>query len=278
MSTQALHSTPPTPRWQAVAREQFRAVGVAVRPEATLLAVLIATLSVLALVAIFRARQNPAHNPSLDLQPEILIPAIFLAFLAPLSIWKSEEPSRRSYHWSMPVDRSVHTLIKNTSGWVWFMIAMMAFILWGLLMALITGGDLGLQREQPIAAWAWIHPFVAATIAYLVGSTVVLASDHPWRWFAGIVLGFVVLPAFLQGAQLHELATALRSIWEGNLGLKTALTGTIEVPREMTLRNGQTLVRTVAQANQHAWLNASALWLGLATAGVLAAAYRHQER
>lgn len=271
MSTQALH---PTPRWQAIAREQFRAVGIAIRPEATLLSVLIATLSVLALMAIFRTHQNA----SLDFRPEMLFPAIFLSFLVPLSIWKSEEPSRRSYHWSMPVDRSVHTLAKSTSGWAWLMIAMLAFLLWGLLMALITGGDLGMRRGQPIAAWAWIHPFVAATIAYLVGSTVVLASDHPWRWFAGIVLGFVLLNGILQGAQLHEIAAALRNVWEGNLGLKTALTGTIEVPREMTLPNGRTISRSVSQASLPAWLNASALWLGLATAGVLAATYRHQER
>jgi hypothetical protein len=278
MSTQALHSTPPTPRWQAVAREQFRAVGVAVRPEATLLAVLIATLSVLALVAIFRARQNPAHNPNLDLSPEMLIPAIFLAFLAPLSIWKSEEPSRRSYHWSMPVDRSVHTLTKNTSGWVWFMIAMMAFILWGLLMALITGGDLGVERGQAIPAWRWIHPFVAATIAYLVGSTVVLASDHPWRWFAGIVLGFVLVTNILRAAGMPDLAMALQSVWEGNWGLEVALTGSTEVPTEVTRRDGTTMIRLIDRPDFHAWIRAALLWLGIGTAGVVAAAYRHQER
>ncbi|CAN5641932.1 hypothetical protein BH23GEM5_BH23GEM5_05120 [soil metagenome] len=275
MSTQALH---PTPRWQAVAREQFRAVGVAVRPEATLLTVLIATLSVLALVAIFRARQNPAHNPNLDLSPEMLIPAIFLAFLAPLSIWKSEEPSRRSYHWSMPVARSVHTLTKNTSGWVWFMIAMMAFILWGLLMALITGGDLGVERGQAIPAWRWIHPFVAATIAYLVGSTVVLASDHPWRWFAGIVLGFVLVTNILRAAGMPDLAMALQSVWEGNWGLEVALTGSTEVLTEVTRRDGTTMIRLIDRPDFHAWIRAALLWLGIGTAGVVAAAYRHQER
>jgi hypothetical protein len=225
-------------------------------------------------MAMFRRRQNV----SFDLTPEMLFPAIFLSILVPLSIWKSEEPSRRSYHWSMPVDRSVHTLAKSTSGWAWLMIAMLTFVLWGLLIALVTGGDLGLRRGQPIAAWVWIHPFVAATIAYLLATIVVLTSDHPWRWFAGIVLGFVLLNAVLQASQLDEIAAALGSVWEGNLGLKTALSGSTEVPREVTLQNGQTLVRTVSQANQQAWLKASALWLGLATAGVLAAAYRHQER
>ncbi len=275
MSTQSLH---PVPRWQAAAREQFRAVGVAIRPEATLLAVLIAVLSVVGLMAIFRARQNPAHNPSLDLSPEILIPAIFLAFLAPLSIWKSEEPSRRSYHWSMPVDRSVHTLTKNTSGWVWFMIAMMAFILWGLLMALITGGDLGLQREQAIPAWRWIHPFVAATIGYLLASAIVLASDHPWRWFAGIVLGFVLVTNILRAAGMPDLAMALQSVWEGNWGLEVALTGSTEVPTEVTRRDGTTMIRLIDRPDFHAWIRAALLWLGIGTAGVVAAAYRHQER
>jgi hypothetical protein len=275
MSTQSLH---PVPRWQAAAREQFRAVGVAIRPEATLLAVLIAVLSVVGLMAIFRARQNPAHNPSLDLSPEILIPAIFLAFLAPLSIWKSEEPSRRSYHWSMPVDRSVHTLTKNTSGWVWFMIAMMAFMLWGLLMALITGGDLGLQREQAISAWRWIHPFVAATIGYLLVSTVVLSSDHPWRWFAAIVLGFVLVTNILRAAGMPDLAMALQSVWEGNWGLEVALTGSTEVPTEVTRRDGTTMIRLIDRPDFHAWIRAALLWLGIGTAGVVAAAYRHQER
>lgn len=275
MSTQALH---PTPRWQAVAREQFRAVGVAVRPEATLLSMLIAGLSILALVAIFRARQNPTHSASLDLQPEMLIPAIFLGFLVPLSIWKSEEPSRRSYLWSMPVDRGVHTLTKSTSGWVWFMIAMLVFLLWGLLMALITGGDLGLERGQPIPAWRWVHPFVAATVGYLLASAIVLSSDHPWRWFAGIVLGFVLLNGILQAAQLHELAAAVRSVWEGNLGLEVALTGSTEVPTEVSRRDGTTIIRHIDRPDYHAWIRAALLWLGIGTAGVIAAAYRHQER
>jgi hypothetical protein len=266
MSTQVVH---PTPRWQAIVREQFRAVGIAIRPEATLLSVLIVALSIIALTAMFRQRQNV----SFDLTPEMLFPAIFLSFLVPLSIWKSEEPSRRSYHWSMPLDRSVHTLAKSTSGWAWLMIAMLTFVLWGLLIALVTGG-----RGQPIAAWTWIHPFVAATIAYLLASTIVLSSDHPWRWLAGIVFGFVLLNGILQGSQLHEAAAALRSVWEGSWGLELALTGSIEVPTEVTLQDGRTITRHIDRPDYHAWIRAALLWLSVGSAGVIAAAYRHQER
>ena len=290
----------PTPRWQAVTREQFKAVGLAVKREALVLGCLIVAFTGIFLWSYLRSLGNPNHNVSFDFVPTVVLPLLLLGFLVPLSVWKGDEPSRRSYLWSMPTDRSRHTLLKNFNGWVWFMVLIAAYLLWMLGLAAVTGSDIGVESstlfignwDAPgdpspedfhrlrwiIPAWQWAVPFTAATIAYLLGSVVAIASDHPWRWFGGILVGMLLLTAFLEAAELAWLERVIEGIFGGPYGLGIAFSGMREVAETFTNAAGQTVQRAVMRPVFGLWLGSTLLWLALGTAGVLAAAFRHQER
>lgn len=272
MSTQVLHSAP---RWADVAREQFRAVGIAIRREAALAALLVIGLSVVMLVAVFRERARGNVSGDMNLSPGMFLPFVLLGFLAPLGVWKNEEPSRRFYHWCMPASRGMHTLTKNAAGWSWYMIAGLAYLLWGALLVLILGGT---PADGSAEAWQWVQPFTAATVAFLLASILVISSDHPWRWAAGILVGFTILSLVAEATQLHGVKHILETVWNGRLGLGTALSGEVGTPEQFTLPNGRVIMAVQDRPDFAAWLSATLAWLGIGSAGVVAAAYRHQER
>lgn len=289
MDAPAVH---PTPRWPAVLREQFRAVGIAVRRDVALLALLLGAVTVLIALVHFH---DPRDN--FDFVPEVAFPAVLLGLLAPMAVWKGEEPSRRSYLWAMPVDRGHHTVMKTLNGWAWFMALVGAYLLWALAMAVLTGGEIGVEgvrvamREGvpptpadmhtvwwTIPAWQWLTPFTGATITYLLGSILVLSSDHPWRWFAGIIFGFFLLAGLAEAGEMPWLERALGSLVEGRWGFEPALFGTIDTTDTLTTPAGRRVELLRSMPALRAWLTAMPLWLALGAVGVTIAAYRHQER
>lgn len=309
MSETMLH---PKPRWSAVAREQFRAVGLATRRDWLLFGLGLGGLTVLFALLYARARAE-GGSFSFDFTPGVAIPLTVLGFIAPLSVWKAQEPSRRGYLWSLPPERGGHTLLRNFNGWVWFMALIAVYMLWALLMAWATGGDIGISQSTVMLAelprvdipseesiqrvravmgedsnflrlrwavpgWQWAVPFVAATAMYLLGSIIALASDHPMRWLGGILVGLFLLAAVVDATEWHGLIAVLESISDGRYGTNMLFDGNRGVAQQFTTRAGETVVLTVARPDLATWLATAAIWLGLGTAGTLVVAFRHQER
>lgn len=272
MSEVVLH---PKPRWEEIAREQFRAVGIAQRRELALLA--IGTLLLVLLFVYAIVRHGP---PEMDRSnfPQILsllvTPASLLGLFWPLSVWKDEGPTRRSYLGSMPVDRPLHTVMKSLNGWLWLMIVGLCFLAVVLLLFTVTGN----ARSIDAPAYLWVRPFTAATTMYLLGSVAAILADHPGRWIIGVAIGYGVLMGVLSITELHEVRETLQGIVSGRLGLGTALTGTVEVPQARTLPNGRQIVAVIERRDFGAWVAALLLWLGLGSAGTVFAATRHLER
>jgi hypothetical protein len=129
MTSTSLH---PTPSSRTVATEQFRAVGLALRNEGIFF---IAALVVFSVVIIggavqFTHSQHPAGaHMGFRYGSSGAIPMFLIGLLVPFGVWRSEDPARRSYHWSMPVARGPHTVMKLLSGWVWLMIATILYLL-----------------------------------------------------------------------------------------------------------------------------------------------------
>ncbi|CAA9296462.1 MAG: Phytoene synthase [uncultured Gemmatimonadetes bacterium] len=281
----SIHSVHTVPRWSAVLAELFRTVGIAVRREVALLALLLAGGT---LVMVFAELRYPREH--IDFVPAVAFPLILLGFLAPMGVWKGEEPSRRSYLWAMPVDRARHTLAKTVAGWAWLMVLVGIHLLWALGMAILTGGEIGVdgiglpEGARPtgadlhmvwwtIPAWQWLAPFTGATITYLLGSIVVISCDHPWRWYAGIGLFIFLLGDLTQSGMVPWL----ESLAEGPLRVESAISGTFQTTETITTPNGK-MKLPLSMPALGAWLTAMPLWLALGAAGVVAAAYRHQER
>lgn len=245
------------PHAAAVVREQFRAVGDAVRRELTVVGGVMGLL----LLGVVVARAETGFTMT-----EMIWPVVFAALLAPLAVWKGDEPHRRAYFWALPVDRGRHTLAKVFAGWGWMMGLVAVYLLWAVATAFLTGGHVSSGAEPPRGVdlalggrgWMWLVPFAAATAAYLAGSIVALATDHPWRWFAGAFFGTgIVISLKIPGGERVGEA-----VLTGRYGMETLVTGTP--------------INQLPDAA--AWGMAALLWIALTLAGVLAAALRHQER
>ncbi|HEX6910117.1 MAG TPA: hypothetical protein VF142_06975 [Longimicrobium sp.] len=285
-------TAPHPPRWGAVFREQLRTVAAALRLERMVAGTLLVLVS---LPLLFLHWQTPGHRTDGQF-PEMMLVTGLLGLFAPMGVWKGEPPSRRAYLWALPVDRSRHTLVKVFAGWTWLMAAVGAYVLWAVAIAWATGGRLSmgtthfLVRQMPpgvdptaadlfihpwpVPGWAWLVPFASATAAYLMGSIAVLASDHPWRWFAGVVLGW----GLMAGIGLDWSAEATRALIEGRYGLEVLTTG--GEAREVAVAvpgRGQVSTYTCVPLRD-AWIGAALLWMGLGLAGTVAVALRRQER
>lgn len=260
----------PTPGWGAVARAELRTAREAIRRE---LAVLAVVMGVFTLLSVVFSIQGAFTEPFA--LGDMTLPLIILALLAPVGMWKGELPTP-AYRWSMPLDRPRHTLLKVLAGWAWLMGFVAAYLLWVMALNASAEGEVHVgvewahvmtRRQLPPGVpmvdmlvadhpWIWMVPFTSATLCYLAGSAVVLASRRPWRWLAGTVFGWVVVGQFVTAARAEWLGNALSAVVAGRFGLVSALTG---VP------------------GAGAWIGSALLWTALAAAGVVAAACRHRD-
>lgn len=276
---------PPAPRWPRVLREQLRSVGVALRPAMAVAGALQAALVLIAVVTALR------DEGRIDVAPEFfaVLPALG-ALLLPVAVWRGEYDVRRSYLASLPVDRSVHVLTKVAAGWAWLMALTAAFVLVILVLALATGGAVGvdelrvLARNLPAGAppgeasayarrwttppWQWAVFFTAATVGYLTGSALVLAGSRARRWLAGVAVLAVFLASttdtgFGLGGVGREIAEGMVAIVQGAHGL-----GALFGESGATLVDETTVVwddpLTLGR-----WALTTLIWVGGAAAGVL---------
>lgn len=288
----AAPGVPPAPRWGAVVREQLRVVGGALRGEMWTAAAVLGAMTLPLLV--YHAR-NPARGSDLQFA-EIALMAAMAGALAPMAVWKGDGPARRSYLWALPVGRAPNTLVKVAAGWVWLMVFVAAFLLWAAVLARVTGGELSLgdtrlrlgelpdgvaataagyfRHPWPMPPWLWIVPFTGATAAYLLGSVVALRTDHPWRFLAGFVVGWVLL-----GTVGHAWGNGMiEAVAEGRYGLEVLVTGSDCLTTTVAAPGGGQVSTGVFVPDPARWARATALWIALGLAMTVAAARRHQER
>jgi hypothetical protein len=284
----------PLPRARAIVAEQLRSVGIALRREWLLYFLGLGFFTLMFALNELREGRNPNLRSAFGLTAEVFLPLAILGLFAPMSVWKSEGPGRRSYHWAMPVGRARHTLLKCLAGWGWLMLLVAVFIAWGAAMAWVTGGPIGVWMDHGVdpgrtgglqmlrtlprgmAAWQWVVPFTAITTTYLVGSVIALASDYPWVWLGGIFVGLLILNATLTAAGLDEATRSLNALVNGHYGLMTAISGMRQAVSEVVIRGEMLRVRSGAP-DLSAWLLSTLIWMGAAAGGVLWAANRHPE-
>jgi hypothetical protein len=243
----------PTPGWFDVLREQFAAVGLALRREGVILG------SCAALFTAFVGWMQLQHGSGeIPLSPKEGMAAALMALLIPMAVWKGEDPSRRGYHHAMPVDHVSHATARSAAGLAWTLAGVAAFFGWMALLSGITGGVVEANQT-----WQWIAPFTGAAVLYLLGSALTLVTAHPWRWLGGGFVGYVFLNA-MRGLEVTvPLIDLVNSILGGRFGLLTLLTGVV---------GGRTLV-----SDAGTWMVATFAWLLASIAVFLWAARRQPE-
>jgi hypothetical protein len=159
----------PTPRWRDVVLEQVRIVGLALRPAALVVAV------VLAIGTLLIVGDIVGGGPGFD--SDETFPTALIAFLFPFAVWRSEKRFGSAFLWTFPVERRRLALSKVFAGFVWFMAALAGFACWLLALGFLAGA--------PPALTILRIPFVATAAMYLFGSALVLGLRHPLRWLLG---------------------------------------------------------------------------------------------
>ncbi len=282
------------PAMKTVWIEQLRVVGLAIRREGALAGVVLAIGS-LALIAFARLPVLQAVVGEGEVGEFVFDPgeppwgffAVVAALLLPLLVWKGERRFGDTPLWSLPVDHRRHALLKVAAGWAWLMAILGAALVWVALTVLASGGVLGVDQVRllvldPVGAtagtpgateyvnwttpwWEWALPFTSATAAYLLASTLVLATARPLFWAVGL---------WVSGAVLLGVA----DIWDIGWIERTAefvawYVGGDTFNRWVDLptggREGWALLPSTKL-----WATLSAIWISLGLAGVLMASSR----
>jgi hypothetical protein len=296
MMQSALH---PAPRLRDVAVEQVRAVGLALRTPAAAAAALLALLTLLVTADLVDGGGGIAFHPEQQMLPGVV------GLLLPVAVWRGGDRFGTGFLWTLPVDHRRHSLARVFAGWVWLMAAVALFVLWQLVAALLSGGNvLGTETLRVVPAsfpawgtldpgtvrlvrWAptpllWLVPFTAATATYLLASALTLAVRHPLRWIAATVLGFFLVALALEFTATEWLRLApsrlLRTLHEGSYGIDTLLTARTESLKTMAkLPSGDGVVVWRGLPDVGEWAAAALLWTAAGLAALWGAASRHRE-
>jgi len=241
----ALH---PAPRGRAVLLEQVRIVGLGLRREAVVAAIIHAVVTIVIVVDIVR-RQAGTWFDSNDWTTLGIAASLF-----PFVVWRRDARFGPAFLWTLPVDRRRLALAKVFAGWVWLIAALAVLILWQNALALLSG--VAYPRTVPLMALS------GATALYLLGSALVLGLRHPVRWLLGTI-GVLFLLRILNEA-----------FGLGPDGRTEAFLKSIGF--FLVIDAVETTAQTLGPLAR--WAYVTFLWIGAALAVLLAALSRHRER
>jgi hypothetical protein len=173
-----------TPRWRDVVLEQVRIVGLSLRREALVAAVVLGIVTVVIAFDIVRGTAESWFDSN------DWAPIAIAAFLLPFAIWRRDRRFGPAFLWTLPVERRRLALMKVFAGWVWLMAALMVIVFWQTALAVLS--------RVPGAETVPLFVFVGVTSTYLFGSALVLGLRHPLRWLIGTVSVLFFLGALNQ--------------------------------------------------------------------------------
>ena len=179
----------PAPRWRDVLLEQVRVVGLSLRREALVVALVLGIVTLMIGIDIVHGRAETWFNSDDD-----WIGVVLGSFFFPFAVWRRERRFGPAFLWTLPVDRSRLALAKAFAGWVWLMTALAIVAFWQLALAVLSG----VTDAQIIPLVA----FAGASTMYLFGSALVLGLRHPLRWLLG-TLGVLFLLGMLRDTLLR---------------------------------------------------------------------------
>jgi hypothetical protein len=288
------------PRFRQVVREQFKSIALVLRFPAIVTAGLATVATFLAVADFVRGRGGVEFAPELS-----MIPA-FAGALLPVALWFSERRFGAGFFWTLPVDRIRHAIARIFAGWLWLMIGVTAFMIWLLMLALLTKGNITgdeLIRLLPSSTvppsgtldpsalrtirWVpepafWLVPFCAATGIYAIASALTLGLRYPLRWIAGIAATAFLFAAVGQGlgsdALWFRVTHLIQAVMFGRYGLDGLLTAHTE-SLKTAIRLSTGVVVTVWKGLPviSEWIVATLLWTGIGLTALSAAVFRHRE-
>jgi hypothetical protein len=171
-------------------------------------------------------------------------------------VWRDEGPSRRLYHWSMPVDTAAHDLMRVLAGAMVLLGAIVLFCGVAAIAASLRGGDAAPGVAGP---GVWLVYLTGPLTMYLLASVLGVALDRPFEWAFLLNAGLLVVVLLGSTLDIAMIPRVLHALGDGGAGLGTALTGGLRLAGAGT-------------PGLLGWLGAAVLWLGISAAAVCGAA------
>lgn len=271
MTTIAMHEPP---RWTRILDEQLRLVGLRTRAAGALLGGVLITIGAGSIEMARRAHEANVQyrirsEVNFTFSPQLSVVLVGIALLLPLMAWQDEDPTRRLYHWAMPVSRTLHSATRVLAGWLLLMASVSAFLLGMVAVKAITERIMGIPQryDAGFVWWEWLVPYTSTTIAYVVASAATLATRRPFVWIAGLPLLYMSVIGLLHALYVgpsRDIARAMTTVVSGYYGAGAALAGQVE---------SLDVVRKLTYPSAGRWLGATALW-SLAAGALLYASAR----
>jgi hypothetical protein len=256
---------------------QMRLLWNARRVYALLAAILVCSLLFIyaysALIVMYR-RMDPADYAEGMATYFSVFSAMLVHLLSGVSVlwaivvWRSEGPSHRSYHWSLPVDLRTHDVLRVCAGALWMLGVSLAFAVITLVASHTSLAGAGVRL--PISFWL---SFVTATmIPYMMGSAIGVASDRPAEWILGLYVSLTAIYV-LSISRESVLLVPFRFLFEGRFGVVHALGSAM--PHDPKTHGVWTRVDHVDLAT---WGGATVLWAALSISILTVSMYRVHRR
>ncbi len=203
----------------------------------------------------------------MEYDPQQSFLLVGIGILMCMVLWHDDEPRRRAYFWTLPVNRFWHAAMKCAAGWIIVTGLAVGFV----LNMMVMGSLLAALQHYPVVphaslqAWHYLVPLVAGTVAYLFTTSIMLASDRPVAWLIGIPLTYLASRWTTQNFGYPRLYSMLESLWSGSHGMCALITG------------GLTQIGNYpATAPFSAWAGSVVVWSALALLAVAGAAQWRQ--
>jgi hypothetical protein len=214
----------------------------------------------LALIEFIVWRLNPNNVTSTGVVAEMLSLLVVAGGVWSLLVWRDEEPAKRHYHWSLPVDVTAHDAVRVAAGAAWLVAALLAF--WAAVFVLAAvHGEVAYLRQ--LGTGQLLSFVLVPLLTYTLVSVLTVGTDRPLHWIVGLYFGLVIVmitaDAAGVGAGLIRLANAVFGPSPG-LSLGFAFTG---VSRGYPVGS---------------WLSAWLFWLLIAAAGIAAVSAARRRR
>jgi len=285
------------PTARAVFAEQFRMIGLSLRGEAALAALVMLTLS---LGLIGELLGDPMR---VDLRADNHVVFGLLGALLPFLVWKGRDRLGESAFFTLPAEHRRHVLLRVAAGWAWCMIALVGLLVWLSIAVVLSGGTFGIETTRYVLegaqpgmqmpasmlrevrwttpGWQWLLPFTAATLTYALASALNLATKHPLRLVVGVVAGLLLLGVVAGEFAFAWLRMALHYALVHPWGLDTVVTGgSGSLKTLVTVPEHGTPDTTVWRAlpTLGAYVGATVLWSVVSALALWAVTLRFRER
>lgn len=149
---------------------------------------------------------------------------LVIGWFGPFKLWDGEAPSRRGYHWAMPVAKGRHDLARVLAGIGLLMSWGVA--LYGTVVALsLVTGRLGELAALTPLVWACL--FLGPLVLYLVTSFFTVRMEHPSGWIWSIVGGLAAVTTLSSLLLLGPLTRGLEHLLFERYGIVSAVGGPV---------------------------------------------------